>query len=311
MRISRRTILKQTGYALAAASVPYQRVSASLVNTKESSLTIGIVADPQYADIPTLGTRHYRQSIRKLTDAVEHFNEQRVGMAVNLGDLIDRDWDSFEAMKSVLSKAAQPFYHVLGNHDFEVQEAKLREVPDRVGIPAKFYRVAAPGWRFLFLDTNDISMYASADNMDERREAEKILQEAKEQKLPQAQSWNGAIGSKQLAWIREECVQASNSDERVLLFAHHPIYPDNSHNLWNATALKELIAEQRVIAAWMNGHNHAGNYGVWEEVPMITFKGMVETESSNAYAVLTLERDGLDIAGTGREPSRRVAFRKV
>ncbi|XZE44735.1 metallophosphoesterase [Pirellulaceae bacterium SH467] len=311
MRTSRRTWLKNTGCAVAAASVSCHRISASEFIGQGPSLKIGIVADPQYADIPTLGTRHYRQSVRKLSDAVEHFNEQRVGMAVNLGDLIDRDWASFEVMKGVLNKAKQPFHHVLGNHDFEVQEARIREVPERVGIPSKYYRVSAPGWRFLFLDTNDVSLYAAENGSDERREAERLLQEAKAQKLPQAQSWNGAIGSKQLAWMREECVQAKISGERVLLFAHHPIYPDNSHNLWNASALKELIAEQTVIAAWMNGHNHAGNYGVWEEVPMITFKGMVETESSNAYALLTLERDGLDIEGIGREPSRRVAFRNV
>lgn len=277
----------------------------------ESTLKIGVVADPQYADVPTLGTRFYRKSIQKLTDAVDYFNEVSVDLSVNLGDLIDRNWSSFNAMTGVLSKSKSPFYHVLGNHDFDVVEAEKAAVAHRIGISARFYRVLAPGWRFLFLDTNDVSLYATAEASEERREAESRLQELKSQRLPQAQSWNGALGSKQLVWIRGECSEAAKSGERVLLFAHHPIYPDNSHNLWNSEELKKLIAEHRVIAAWMNGHNHAGNFGVFEEVPMVTFKGMVETESTNAFSLLTLKKDGMEIIGHGREPSRQVPFRKV
>lgn len=311
MCLSRRTLLQKSASIATFLAIPSYRILADQPSVGDSKLQLGVVADPQYADVPTLGTRFYRQSIQKLTDAIAHFNEQRVDLSINLGDLIDRNWSSFEAMTAVLGRSKSPFYHVLGNHDFDVLEEEKRKVVHRIGIPSKYYRVLAPGWRFLFLDTNDVSLYATEKDSDERRDADAMLQELRSKKIPQAQTWNGALGSKQLHWIREECLEATKLDERVILFAHHPIHPDNNHNLWNAEELKKLIAEYRVIAAWMNGHNHAGNYGVFEDVPMITFKGMVETESNNAYSLLTLAKEGLEIQGFGREPSRQIPFRKI
>ncbi|XZE34815.1 metallophosphoesterase [Pirellulaceae bacterium SH501] len=310
MRLTRRSLLEKSASIATLLTIPSYRLATGK-NADDPKLHLGIVADPQYADVPTLGTRYYRKSIRKLTEAVEHFNEQRVDLSINLGDLIDRNWNSFDAMTDVLSKSKSPFYHVLGNHDFDVLEEEKRKVADRIGIASRYYRVLAPGWRFLFLDTNDLSLYATEKENDGYREADAMLQEFRSRKLPQAQTWNGALGKSQLNWIRSECLEAAKLGERVILFAHHPIYPDNNHNLWNAEELKTLIAEHRVIAAWMNGHNHAGNFGVFEDVPMITFKGMVETESTNAYSLLTLEKEGLEIHGIGREPSRKLAFRKV
>lgn len=311
MYLSRRRLLEKSASLATVLAIPSYRILADQPSVGDSKLKLGVVADPQYADVPALGTRFYRKSIQKLTEAVEHFNEQRVDLSISLGDLIDRNWSSFDAMTGVLGRSKSPFYHVLGNHDFDVLEEEKRKVVHRIGITAKYYRVLAPGWRFLFLDTNDVSLYATEKDSDERRDADAMLQELRSKKIPQAQTWNGALGSKQLHWIREECLEATKLDERVILFAHHPIHPDNNHNLWNAEELKKLIAEYRVIAAWMNGHNHAGNYGVFEDVPMITFKGMVETESNNAYSLLTLAKEGLEIQGFGREPSRQIPFRKV
>src|SRR5512137_993206 len=42
--------------------------------SRKPALRLGLVADPQFADLDPSKTRYYRQSIGKLAKAVEHFN---------------------------------------------------------------------------------------------------------------------------------------------------------------------------------------------------------------------------------------------
>ena len=106
------------------------------------------------------------------------------------------------------------------------------------------------------------------------------------------------------------CRQAARAERKVVVFAHHPIFPTGNHNEWNADALLRVVERNRNVVAWINGHNHAGAFGVHEGVPFITLKGMVETEKTNAFAVLHLHPDRLELVGHGREPSRELAFRE-
>ena len=62
---------------------------------KSPTLTIGLVADPQYANKPSKGKRHYRESLWKLKEAIDSFNDHQVDFIQNLGDIIDDDWESF------------------------------------------------------------------------------------------------------------------------------------------------------------------------------------------------------------------------
>src|SRR4051812_1636540 len=83
--ISRRAFLAVT------ASFP------AIVSAAEKPvLNLGLVADPQYADLDPWGTRCYRQSIGKLAAAINHFNGQELDFCVNVGDAIDQKWQSFD-----------------------------------------------------------------------------------------------------------------------------------------------------------------------------------------------------------------------
>ncbi|MFM9952495.1 MAG: twin-arginine translocation signal domain-containing protein, partial [Opitutaceae bacterium] len=79
---NRRGFLKAT---LLAAAAP-----AILRGAVQSGFEIGLVADAQFADIDDKGTRFYRNSLKKLGDAVEHFNGRNLDFCAHLGDLIDR-----------------------------------------------------------------------------------------------------------------------------------------------------------------------------------------------------------------------------
>ena len=124
-----------------------------------------------------------------------------------------------------------------------------------------------------------------------------------------AKPWNGAIGAAQLAWFERECVAARAAGQKVIVLAHHPVFPDNDHNAWNAAEVLQVIDRHPHLVAWINGHNHAGAYGVRSGVHYLTMKGMVETAATNAFATAQILADRLVLTGHGREPSRELGFR--
>lgn len=275
----------------------------------EPELHLGVVADPQYADVEPLKTRYYRRSLDKLSEAIVHFNTRPLDLCVNVGDTIDRDWGSYGPVLAVCDRSRRPFQHVLGNHDFDLGSRWKPEVPARLGLKQRYSVRTVRGWSLVFLDTNDVSTYAYPPDGPETAAAAVELERLKGAGAVQAQGWNGGVGTAQMRWLETVCRDASAAGRRVLIFAHHPIHPENIHNAWNFRELREFVTRNRAVAAWINGHNHAGNFGFSDDLPCVTLHGMVETESSNAYAVLQAYADRLVINGFGREPSRDIKIR--
>lgn len=297
--ISRRTFLATT------AAFP-----AIVRGSEKASLRIGLIADPQYADIPPIYTRHYRESIRKLTEAIDHFNAEELDFCVNAGDTIDKDWASFDAILKPFAKSRHKFHHVLGNHDFDLPDVYKSQAPQRLGMERRYYSITQGGFCFVFLDTNDVSVYAHPLKSKETAEAIEQFRAYVGTGVHHAQPWNGAVSETQLNWFENTCKKAAEVKHKVIAFAHHPIYPfPHNHNAWNSDALLQLINRNRNVVAWINGHNHAGNFAMRDGVAFITLRGMVETQNTNAYATARLFRDRMEITGRGREVSREVKFR--
>lgn len=300
--ITRRGFLKNTAATL--ASVPLLSRAA-----EARGFEIGLAADAQYADVEPKGTRFYRAAVGRLGEAVEHCNRRNLAFCVHLGDLIDREWKSFDAISRPLAGSRHRWHQLLGNHDFEVIDARKGEVPARLGMAWRHGAFDHGGFRFVVLDTNDVSIYAHPAGSGERRAAEARLAELQAAKVRQAKPWNGAIGSKQLAWFDGTCAEAAAKRLRVIVLAHHPVYPANDHNIWNATEVLDVVDRHPQIVAWLNGHNHAGNYGERNGVPFLTLRGMVETADTTAFATARVLDDRLVLEGHGREPSRELKFR--
>ena len=271
---------------------------------------IGLVADAQFADIDDKGTRFYRQSIGKLGAAVEHFNGQDLGFCVHLGDLIDREWRSFDEISRPLVASRHRWHHVLGNHDFDVLDELKAKVPGRLGMEQRYRFFDHREFRFVILDTNDVSTYAHAAGSAERIAAAAELTRLEAEKVRQAKPWNGGIGAAQLAWFDRTCMAARTERRQVIVLAHHPVAPENEHNVWNSPHVLKLIERHSHVVAWLNGHNHAGNFAEHAGVPCVTMRGMVETADTTAFATTRILPDRLVITGHGREPSRELVFRK-
>jgi manganese-dependent ADP-ribose/CDP-alcohol diphosphatase len=283
-------------------SLPLLSPTAGWAAAGAKPLRFGVIADCQYADIPDGPVRHYRQSLAKLTEAVTHLNHQKLDFVVNLGDSIDQSFPSFEAVMPLFSRLKAPCHHLAGNHDFSVATDLKKLVLPRLGLETGYTSWRAQGWRFISLDGNDISTFAHGPDHPNHLAALEILKTSQ----PAPAAYNGAVGPEQLTWLRGELAAARKAEERVLLFCHYPVFPANSHNLWNANVLLKIIAEHRdIVAAWMNGHNHVGNYGTQDGVHFLNFKGMVDTVE-NTWATVELHPDRIEVVGHGRESARHL-----
>lgn len=273
--------------------------------------SIGLIADAQYADVEAEKTRFYRQSVGKLGAAVEHLNRQELACCLHLGDLIDRQWRSFDEILKPLATSRHRFHHLFGNHDFDVLDGFKPRVPERLGLAKRYYHVDLPGFRLLILDSTEVSTYATVAGTPEHAAAAAALEKAKAAKLPQAQPWNSGLSSAQLEWFDRSCAEAAAKQLKVIAFSHHPVFPVHALNLWNSEAVLALVARHRHLVAWFNGHNHEGNFGIHDDVPFVNLQGMVETADTSAFATAELHPDRLILTGQGREISRELVFRKA
>jgi manganese-dependent ADP-ribose/CDP-alcohol diphosphatase len=261
----------------------------------------GIVPDIQYCDCNDNGTRFYRNSLDKLMEASQTLNQQDVDFTVQTGDLIDRNISSFSTILSYFNEIEGPKYHLLGNHDFPVT---TDQVVDILNMPNQYYDFKYKNWRFISLDTNDLSLYANPADSEKYQQAQEMYNSLKENNEINAQTWNGGVSEEQLTWLRGVLDKAAQANEKVIVFSHMPVYPANEHNVWNDEAvIAELEAAGNVVA-FFNGHNHAGNYGVKNGIHYLNLKGMVDTADTNAYSIVRVYKDRLEVDGFGRETDR-------
>ncbi len=223
---------------------------------------------------------------------------------IHLGDFIDRDFKSFDVVSPIYNQLKVPKYHVLGNHDFSVEDEKKKEVPQKLSMESRYYDFKVNGWRFIVLDGNDISFHAYPSNSEKFNEAFEYY----ENNAVDSPKWNGAVGSDQLNWLKKVLETASKEIEKVIIFCHFPVFPSNIHNLWNADEIIKLIEPFPCVKAYVNGHNHQGNYGIKDSIHYITLKGMVDTDQTS-YATVHVYKDSLKLIGYGREENKKLLLR--
>ena len=274
---------------------------------KQPRLRLGIVADPQYADRePDLDlNRYFREVPARLKQAIDHFDATPLDAVVVLGDLIDRDFESFAPILEILEGSRHPRILLPGNHDFLVSPDRLPDIHATLGMPAPYYQSVVNGVRLLIVDGNEISLFSSQPGELRHVEAEARLAVLKAAGAINAQTWNAGISQSQEDWIRARMAEAQAAGEPVLLLGHYPIHPPSDHNLWDGERLADLIASSHA-AAYLCGHQHAGHYAMLGKTHFVNFCGMVDTPHDNAFAVLSLFDDRIEIEGFGREPSRNL-----
>ena len=267
-------------------------------------LSIGVLTDCQYADVdphPVMTQRLYRQSPQKLANAVSHLNAMDdLDFVVHLGDAVDRNAESFRVVMPLFRSSSVPLCHVAGNHDFDVADAVKPRVHELLGMPGKWYAREFGKWRLLFLDGNELSLFAHPAGSPELETARSFKAAA----TRELADYSGGLGAEQRAWLDGQLKECKAAGQRAVLLCHYPLLPVDAHTLWdNAETDAVLAAHPGVVAAWFNGHNHAGNYAERDGVHYLNFKGMLDTPET-AYARADVYPERIEITGFGREGTR-------
>lgn len=72
--------------------------------------------------------------------------------------------------------------------------------------------------------------------------------------------FGGGISSDQLAWLKQQLLDAKHSGQRVVIFSHLPLHPDTCVGtclLWNYEEVLQAIRDAGVVVATIAGHAHS------------------------------------------------------
>jgi manganese-dependent ADP-ribose/CDP-alcohol diphosphatase len=279
--------------------------------SQSKPLTLGVVADVQYADKDAAGGRYYRSGLGGLVAFVGQCNQDRVDFAIQLGDLIDGGDNVGRDMDRVLTVYDQlncRHYHVLGNHDFE--GLRRLTVLKRLTLERGYYTFERNGILFVVLDTQDIAVQGGwTKNSAAYKKAEELLQKVTEQKSPNAQPYNGSLGSQQLVWLDDVLAGAKKKNQDVIVFGHLPLWPqDDKHTAWNAGDVRKILAEYGCVRAYLCGHNHAGGYDQENGIHYLTLPAMVDDPNGRTWAMIQLWPNRMEIQGTGKVKKQTLVF---
>ena len=275
--------------------------------TQKPLIKFGILADVQFCNCDPVGNRYYRSSPAKLNEAMASLKKDSASFLVNLGDLIEKDYESFDPVLKIIKSSGLRIYHCTGNHDYSVAPELKKRLPLTMPSKKGYYSFSQNNFRFIFLNGNELSTYA-ADNEKSVKEAEEYIQSLKKEGNINAIDWNGGISNRQLVWLENQLDESVADNEKVFIFCHFPVYPENVHNLLNYRDVLAVTGKYRNIVAWFSGHNHAGNYGKLNTIHFITIKGMVETETTGSFAMIEVYSEKLQIKGYGREKEQTLPY---
>ncbi|MGK0413471.1 MAG: manganese-dependent ADP-ribose/CDP-alcohol diphosphatase [Polaribacter sp.] len=280
----------------------------SCAKTNYSSFKIGVIADCQYCNCDVKWDRYYKKSPERLKEAVTTLNKDSLNYTIHLGDFIDQKIQSLDSILPTWNTLNSKTYHVLGNHDFDVGETNKQRMLDRLKIKNRYYSFVEKDWRFIVLDGNDLSFYGTTSK-EKEQQTDSLFNLLKDKDLPYLKKWNGALSTNQLEWIQKELDIAVQKNQKVGFYCHFPIYPVDQHNIWNREQFLSIIKPYKNVKLFFNGHNHAGAYELVNNVHYLTFKGMVDTETTSAFAKVKFNKDTVFVQGFDREISRKLVIK--
>jgi manganese-dependent ADP-ribose/CDP-alcohol diphosphatase len=282
-----------------------------------AQLKFGIVSDVQYARQESRypAQRPAPLGIKKLGEAVKVFNKyDDLEFIISLGDLIDHDPSNFPPILEVFSEVKFPVWHALGNHDFSGpnnEKGYKAEALAALGVTddTRYYYKDVGTWRFIILDTNEVGTIEYKKDSPEWVEGQEYRLKLEKAGKINAMSWNGALSSKQMQWLEDSIDAAAAKDMNCIVFSHHGIYPEHRENALNDEEILALVSAKKNVKAYINGHNHDGNYGLYNGLHCWTIEGMMDFKDKTAYAVATIQDDAINIKGYGRVADRTMKLR--
>lgn len=243
-------------------------------------LKIGLIADIQYCDCPTAGAREYSKSLVKLDEAIRMINSEKVDFTVELGDMIDRDFVSFDPVYKKLNALKSRWIFVPGNHDFNVADTLKKKVWRMIPAKKGYWSEVIGDVRLVYLNGFQNSVIAYRPSSD----------------------WNGGLGKKQLEWAKDQVLEANLSKQLLIVFGHQPIIPGEAHSMWDSQKLIDILAGSSQQVLYLCGHKHSGGDQTISNIRVMNLKGMVE-QPLPSFGILSIYADRYVIQGYGDQGS--------
>ncbi|PIK45455.1 putative manganese-dependent ADP-ribose/CDP-alcohol diphosphatase [Apostichopus japonicus] len=194
------------------------------------------------------------------------------------------------------------------------------------GYPSFYHFSPCDGFRVLFLDTYDLSVLGYDTESEVYKESVKILRSVnKNQQWNSPENlanhekhfvaFNGGVGQRQLDWLKKQLTEATEKEEKVIIFAHCPFYGKVSDTIclvWNHQEVLALIHQFNTVVATFCGHTHLQGYAVdGHGIHHVVLPGIIETPpGQNGYATVHVYPDRLDVRGVGLMPSLTLDFKQ-
>lgn len=271
--------------------------------------SFGVLTDVQYADKEQAGLRNYRGTLTTLENTLAELNEHELSFTINLGDLIDEDFASFEKPLALLENSRAKRYHVFGNHDYSISDEDKSKVPALLENPKGYHAFTQGNVQFVVLNGMDVSLDGHRKGSKGYAKAEALLDDMNAAGANNAKPWNGGIGTRQMSWLQKVLKSGERKGLKTIVFCHYPVLPENGLQLLNHIEVLRLLSEYRGVVAYFSGHHHGGNYVVEDGVHHLTFYGMVESPTAALGAVIDVYSDRLQVKGIGKQEDRVLPFR--
>ncbi len=284
-RLGRRAFLKHGTLVLTAASVGS---SVLLAEDEAPPLRVGLVTDLHYADKTPAGTRHYRETLAKLEEAAQTFEQAAPAFLVELGDFIDAA-DSVDVEQRYLKTINRPFsaickdrHYVLGNHC--VDTLTKEEFLGGVEQEQSYYSFDRSGFHFVVLD--------SCFRSDGQPYGRKNFQ------------WTDAnIPAAELDWLEGDLTA---NDKPVIVFAHQRLDVTNNHGVRNNADVRKVLEASGRVLAVLQGHSHQNDLKEIGGIHYCTMVAMVEGSGAenNGYSLMSVEANGtIQLTGFRKQES--------
>jgi len=288
--MTRRQAIQAGVLGFAGAAAVHLAPASHAAQADRPILQLGLLTDVHYADKPPRGSRHYRDALPKLQQALQTFVDHKVQAVLQLGDLIDahatvpEEEQAVREVASLFRDSNLPYHFVMGNHCLQL--LSKRRYAELAGCRAGHYVTDVGPLRIIVLDANyraDGVAY-DAGNFE----------------------WTDCfIPQEQLDWLGNTL---AGSNKPCIILTHQRLDPDPQHTVANHEAVRQVIAEaggQRVRAV-LQGHFHRNSRTIFNDIPYIVLRGIIEGAGleENAYAILRMYDDGsIRINGFGRQDS--------
>ncbi len=289
LQFGRRAFLKHGTLVLAAASLNSSTLLAD-DDAASARLRVGLITDLHYADKPSRGSRHYRETLSKLEEAATDFEQNKPSFVVELGDLIDAAVSVAEEQRYLktinreFSAICQERHYVLGNHCVDTLTKK--EFLDGVEQEKSFYSFDRSGFHFVVLDS-----CFRADGVAYGR---------------QNSRWDDAnVPDSELEWLTGDLLA---NDKPVIVFAHQRLDVSNNHGVKNNAEVRKILESAGKVLAVFQGHSHQNDVKEIGGIHYCTLVAMVEGSGAenNGYSLMEIEPTGtIHLSGFRKQQSHK------